>query len=45
MLVNMTVSIAIIVCKSKDFRNNLNYLGHSADVYVDKRMNNNKGNQ
>ena len=26
-------------------KKNLNYLGHSADVYVHKRMNNNKGNQ
>ena len=37
-------SIAIL-CQSKDFEKNQNYQGHSADVYVHKRMNDNKRNQ
>ena len=45
MLVNVEQSIATLCRQSKDFEKNMNYLGHSADVYVHKRIKDNKGNQ
>ena len=43
MLVNVDKVYSYI--QSNNLEKNLNYLGHSADVYVHKRMNDNNGNQ